>query len=180
MNLNEKTISSEMIFDGKVVKLHLDKIVLPDGSEAVREVLSHPGGVGVLAIDEDNNVLMVRQFRTAAKQVMLEIPAGKLEYDENPLECGIRELEEEAAAVAEEIIPLGYFFPTPAYAEEKIYLFFAKGLSYTKQNLDDGEFLAVERIPFDELYEMALNGDIIDAKTLIAILKAKKFVCPKG
>ena len=176
MDLIEKTVNSEHIYDGTVVDLWRDTVILPDGKEAFREVINHPGGVCVLALDENNNVLTVRQFRKATDDIMLEIPAGKLEYGEDVLEAAKRELEEETGMVAGEMISLGYFHPTPAYCREKIYMYFARDLSATAQKLDEDEFLEVLGIPFDELYQMVLNNDITDGKTVLAVLKAKEIV----
>lgn len=180
MDLTEKTVSTERIFDGVVVKLKIDTVSLPDGREATREIIEHPGGVCVLAVDENRNVLMVRQFRKPTEKVMFEIPAGKLEVGENPLEAAIRELEEETGVVPEVIKPMGYFYPTPAYCQEKIYMYYAENLKCSKQNLDDGEFLEVEKIPYDSLYDMVMNDEIDDGKTALATLKAKRYLDEKG
>lgn len=176
MDLTEKTISTKEIFDGKVVKLRVDTVELPDGSMQTREVIRHPGGVGIIAIDNENNVLMVKQFRPGAKNVILEIPAGKLEYGENPEECGKRELSEETGFVANEFFHLAEFYVTPAYCEEIINIYFARDLVPSKQNLDEGEFLDVLKIPFDELYKKVMNNEIKDGKTIIAVLKLKEFL----
>ena len=176
MNLSEKTLSSKEVFNGRVVKLHIDTVELPNGNIAEREVISHPGGVGVIALDENNNVLLVRQFRSGAKDVLLEIPAGKLEYGENPEECGRRELTEETGFIAKEFSHLAKFYVTPAYCEEIINVYYAKDLVKTNQNLDEDEFLNIEKVPFDALYEMVLSGEITDAKTVIATLKLKELI----
>ena len=176
MDLIEKTISTKEIFDGKVVKLRVDTVTLPDGKEQTREVIGHPGGVGIIALDSDNNVLMVRQFRPGAKGILLEIPAGKLEYGESPEECGKRELLEETGFYAGEFTHLARFYVTPAYCEEVINIYFARDLKKGKQCLDDGEFLNVEKIPFDELYNMVLNNEILDGKTIISVLKLKELL----
>ena len=176
MDLIEKTVSTEEIFDGRVVKLRVDKVELPDGKLQTREVISHPGGVGVIAMDDENNVLMVKQFRPGAKGVLLEIPAGKLEYGENPEECGRRELSEETGFIANEFSHLAKFYVTPAYCEEIINIYFARNLVPSKQHLDEGEFLDVLKIPFDELYEKVINNEIKDGKTIIAVLKLKEFL----
>ncbi len=174
MELTEKTISTKEVFDGRVVKLRVDTVELPDGNIQTREVIRHPGGVGIIAMDDDKNVLMVKQFRTGAKEVLLEIPAGKLEYGEDPEECGRRELSEETGFVANEFSHLAKFYVTPAYCEEVINIYFAHGLVPSKQHLDDGEFLDVLKIPFDELYKMVINNEIKDGKTIIAVLKLKE------
>lgn len=176
MDLTEKTINKTHIFKGRVVDLSVETVTLPDGATAEREIIAHPGGVCVLALDENNNVYMVSQFRKATEQVLLEIPAGKLEYGEDPLEAGKRELEEETGYCADEYISLGYFYPTPAYCKEKIYMYFARHLSKTKQNLDADEFLDVSTVPFDELYKKVINNEIIDGKTALATLRVKAFL----
>lgn len=180
MDLIEKTISTKEIFNGKVVKLRVDTVELPDGQQQTREVLGHPGGVGVIALDSEKNVLMVRQFRPGAKRIMLEIPAGKLEYGENPAECGTRELAEETGYQAQTFKHLAEFYVTPAYDEEIINIYYASGLIGGTQHLDNGEFLNVEKIPFDKLYEMVINNEIEDAKTIIAVLKLKEFLIKDG
>ena len=176
MELSEKTLATEKIFDGRVVKLRVDTVELPNGQEAKREVISHPGGVGVIALDDNNNVLLVKQFRPGAKDVLLEIPAGKLEYGENPEECGKRELLEETGFKSTEFYHLSRFYVTPAYCEEIINVYYAKGLIKEKQNLDADEFLNVEKIPFDTLFTMVMSGEITDAKTVIATLKLKEIL----
>lgn len=176
MELSEKTLATEKIFDGRVVKLRVDTVELPNGQQAKREVISHPGGVGVIALDDNNNVLLVKQFRPGAKDVLLEIPAGKLEYGENPEECGKRELLEETGFKSTEFYHLSRFYVTPAYCEEIINVYYAKGLIKEKQNLDADEFLNVEKIPFDTLFTMVMSGEITDAKTVIATLKLKEIL----
>lgn len=176
MDMTQKVVKTKEIFDGRVVKLRVDTVQLPDGRLAEREIMKHPGGVGVIAIDEDKNVLMVRQFRDAAKRIMLEIPAGKLEYGENPLECGKRELVEETGFRAAKFEHLGEFFVTPAYCEERINIYLASELTKECQNLDDGEFVEVEKISLDTLFDMVMHNEIADAKTIIAVLKAKQLL----
>ncbi len=176
MDLTEKTIKSEPVFKGRVIDLRVDTVTLPDSNTSTREVIAHPGGVCVLAVDDEKNVFMVRQYRYPTKQVLLEIPAGKLEYGEDYFEAAKRELEEEAGVIAENYIYLGYFYPTPAYCEEKIHMYFASGLTKTKQNLDDEEFLEVEKIFFDKLLEMISKGEIIDGKTALAALRAREYI----
>jgi len=173
MNFEEKTISSESIFEGKVIKVRNELVRIPDGSFAIREIVGHPGGVGVIAIDDDGKVFMVSQYRIAAKSMMLEIPAGKKEYGEDPLECGKRELIEETGYEGGEFIHLGDYYATPGYCEEVLSIYLAKNLKFVGQNLDDGEFLNVSKHSLDDLYEMVMNNEIHDAKTAIAILKAK-------
>lgn len=173
MHLEEKTLSSEQKFDGKVVKLFVDQVELENGETASREVIKHPGGVCILPLDEDNNVLMVRQFRYPTNKVLLEIPAGKMEYGEDHRECGLRELKEETGCTCDEFTYLGNLIPTPAYDNEVIHMYLARGLHGGEQKLDDDEFLDVEKIPLDKAAEMVMNNEIADAKTQIALLKTK-------
>lgn len=173
MHLEEKTLSSELKFDGKIVKLFVDKAELENGEVVTREMVKHPGGVCVVPLDKDDNVLMVRQFRYPPHKVLLEIPAGKLEYGENPEECGLRELREETGCTCDEFTFLGSLIPTPAYDNEIIYMYLARGLHDGVQKLDDDEFLDVEKIPLEKAVEMIMNNEIEDAKTQIALLKTK-------
>jgi ADP-ribose pyrophosphatase len=173
MHLEEKTLSSEQKFDGKIVKLYVDKVELENGKNAVREVIRHPGGVCVVPLDGDGNVLFVRQFRYPHGKVLLEIPAGKLEYGENHSECGLRELKEETGCTCDKYDYLGSLIPTPAYDSEVIHMYLARGLHYGEQKLDSGEFLDVEKIPLEKAVEMIMNNEIGDSKTQIALLKTK-------
>lgn len=176
MHLEEKTISSEMMYDGKIVKLLRDSVELENGKTALREVIKHPGGVGIVPLDEDNNVLMVRQFRYPHGKVLLEIPAGKLEYGENPRECGLRELKEETGCTCDSFEYLGNLIPTPAYDTEVIHMYLARGFHSGEQNPDEDEFLEIEKIPLEKAVEMIMNNEIADAKTQIALLKTAKML----
>lgn len=174
MNLNEKQLSAEYIYEGRVIKLRRDTALLPNGNTAIREVIEHNGGVCVAALTEDDEMLFVRQFRYPYFETVLEIPAGKRDSaDEDPLECGIRELKEETGAVAEKFIPLGELYPSPGYCGEIIWLFAATGLTFGEMDLDEDEFLNVERIPLEKAVQMILSGEIKDAKTQAAVLKVK-------
>lgn len=176
MSFSEKTISSELIFEGKVFNLCCQEVLLDDNTKAYREVILHNGGSGILALDEEKNIYLVRQYRKGAECEMLEIPAGKLESGETPKDCAIRELSEEVGAEAKEISFLGEFFPTPAYCSEKISIYLATNLTFHSQKLDKDEFLEIVKLKFDEAYNMVTSGEIIDAKTIIAILKAKTII----
>ena len=173
MELKETRLSSEKIFDGHILHVRLDTIRLPDGGEATREVVDHPGGVCVLALDEQDRALMVCQFRYPYEKVLWEVPAGKLEYGEDPREAAIRELKEETGAVAGEFASLGELYPSPGYCGEIIRMYFARQLTFGETHLDEDEFLNMERVPFSQLVERVLSGDIKDAKTIAAVLKAK-------
>lgn len=171
-DLEEKQLSRERIYDGHIVHLVKDTVLLPNGKEAVREVCIHIGAVAIIPLLNDGRVVMERQFRYPHARVFLEIPAGKLDSpDEDVLEAAKRELREETGAVAEKYTDLGVMIPSPAVLGEKITLFLAEGLSFGDRSLDDDEFLDVELIPLSELYAMVMRGEIEDAKTAIAVLK---------
>ena len=172
MHLEEKTISVEKIYEGKIIEVTRDKVLLENGSEAFREVVHHSGGVCILPLNDKGEVLFVKQFRYPYKEVLLEIPAGKREEGEDPKDCGIRELKEEVGAKSKNITYLGKLYPTVAYDTEIIYMYLAQELSFAEQDLDEDEFLDVVKIPLDEAYEMVIRDEIPDAKTQIAILKA--------
>ena len=171
----EKQITREEIYDGAVLHVVKDTILLPDGNTSFREFCLHKGAVAVIPVDDDNTVTMVRQFRYAHHREFLEIPAGKLDsIDEIPLEAAKRELREETGATAGRYIDLGMLDTTPALIDEKIQLYMAEDLTFGETDLDDDEFLEVIKYPLGELVEMVMSGKIRDGKTQIAILKAAK------
>lgn len=173
LELKETRIERRDVFDGRIFSVHVDKVRLPDGSVSTREVVEHGGGVAVLALDERNNVLTVTQYRYVFGKTLLELPAGKLDPGEEPAAAALRELREETGAVPDTLLPLGRILPSPGCYTEILYLFLAKGLHMEEQHLDPGEFLRVERIPFPELLHRCLAGEVEDAKTVTAVLKAK-------
>ena len=171
-NLTEKQISREEIFHGVALHVVKDRILLPDGSESVREISLHNGAAAVIPILPDGRVIMERQFRYAHGRVMLEIPAGKLDTPDEPhLDAAKRELLEETGAVAESYTYLGSIAPSPALLNEVIHIYLAEGITIGESHPDEGEFLRVEYIPLDKLRDMVMSGEITDSKTQIAILK---------
>lgn len=178
MYQNEKKISSEELFKGAVVYLTRDEVELDNGYKATREVIHHPGGVCIAALDENENVYLVKQFRYPFETALTELPAGKLEYGEDPLQCGIRELKEEVGATAETMTYLGCLYPTVAYDTEIIHMYLAEGLGFGEQDLDDGEFLDVMKMPLKKAFEMVMKNELPDAKTQLAILKAYAYKHP--
>ncbi|MCH5320141.1 MAG: HAD-IA family hydrolase [Eubacterium sp.] len=172
----EQTEEVQGIFSGKIINVHVDNVTLVDGTEAVREVVDHPGGVAVVGLTDNNEIIMVRQFRYPYKETIYEIPAGKLEKGEDPKEAGIREFKEECGATAESFEWLGEIYPTPGYCGEIIRLFYAKGLTFGDQDLDDDEYLDVIKMPFSECVSKIMNGEIKDAKTIIGVLKLKELL----
>lgn len=171
MKLIEKTLSSKTVFDGKILHITHDDIELPDGRRSKREVVNHPGGVCVAALDEYNNLIFVKQFRYPYKEVVLELPAGKLEKGSTPLENGKRELLEETGAVGYSYASLGQLYPSPGYTNEIIHLYACKIKSQGESRPDEGEFLNIEKIPLEKAVEMVLNNQLPDAKTQTAVLK---------
>jgi ADP-ribose pyrophosphatase len=165
----EVTIKSEMIFEGKVVKLQLDKVRLPNGKTATRELIKHPGAVAVLALTDDNKMIVVEQYRKPLERSIVEIPAGKLEQGEDPSVCAKRELQEETGFSAKQINHLCSFYTSPGFADELLHLYIANGLSEGESRPDEDEFLDYRAISLNEAYEMIQSGDIRDAKTIMAI-----------
>lgn len=173
MKLEEKTLKKNYVYEGRIINVRCDDAELPTGKPCKREIVEHNGGVCVAALTQDNEVLFVRQFRYPYMQVISEIPAGKLEKGEDPLECGKRELLEETGCTADEFFSLGKFYPSPGYCGEIIHLYGAKGLHFVGQHLDEDEFLNVEKIKLDSAVEMILNDELRDGKTQAAVLKLK-------
>lgn len=176
MKLIEKTVSQEMIYQGKIINLRRDKAELENGRIATREVVEHPGGVCVAALTPENELLFVRQFRYPYSEVLLELPAGKRDRTETPLECGKRELREETGAIGTGYLSLGKLYPSPGYCGEIIHLYVCRVEFFGSQNPDEDEFLKVERIPLNRAAEMVLNNEIPDAKTQVAVLKTRALV----
>lgn len=172
MTLEEQTLKSQTIYEGKIVTLKLDEVELPNGRTAKREVVNHPGGVTVAALTDNNELLFVRQYRYPFKEVVLELPAGKLEKGTTPLENGKRELLEETGAVGYNYISLGSQMASPGFCDEVVHMYLCRVQSFGEQKLDDDEFVNVEKIPIDKAVEMVLNNQIFDGKTQTAVLKA--------
>ena len=175
MQHTEKTIDSTRIFEGRVVRLRRDTVELENGKQTFREVIDHPGGVSILALDQDQNVFFVRQFRYPFGELLLEIPAGKLDHGpgEDHYACGVRELREETGCTADEITYLGCIYPSPGFLTEVTHLYAARGLHAGEMQPDEGEFLELVRIPADELERRIAAGEIRDAKTVAAMYRAR-------
>ena len=172
MDMTEKTLESREVYRGRILRVREDRVRLPNGKEGVREVVEHPGGVGILALDGDD-VLLVKQYRYAFSRVLTEIPAGKREPGEEPSVTARRELKEEIGAEAEKWTELGALIASPGCYDEVLYLYLAQDLHYGATDPDEDEFLAVERMPLDQLARLCLEGEVTDAKTVCAVLKAK-------
>ena len=176
MDFTEATLDTKEIYSGRIIHVKEDIVRLPNGKTAGRELVLHNGGVAVLAIDDDKNIFMVKQYRKPYDEVVLEIPAGKLEKDENPYDAGLRELREETGYTAKEYKFIGKCYPSPGYLNEVIHMYFAENLEFVGQELDSGEFLEVVKIPFSKAVKMVLENEIVDAKTQVAILKVDKIL----
>jgi len=172
----EKTLETRELFRGRILRLEVDRVELEDGSVSSREVVRHPGGAAILPLDAEGQVTLVRQFRYAFGQELLEIPAGKLEPGEEPKTAAIRELEEECGLVAGAVTDLGCIYPSVGYDDEIIYLYLARDLRPTEARPDAGEFVSLERYPLSTLAEMAESGVLRDAKTVTAVLKTRSLI----
>jgi len=169
MDMREKKIDGEIIYDGKVIKVIKDKVLCPNNKQAYREIIRHNGGAAILPITKDNKILLIRQFRYAYDEVIYEIPAGKLELNEDPYNAALRELEEETGFKVDKLESLGVIYPTCGYSSEKIYLYLAINMTEGVRHLDDDEFIEVLYVTLDEAKNMILENKIKDAKTIVAI-----------
>lgn len=169
MDFVEKTINTQDVFQGRIVKLRVDTVILPDGREGTREVVEHAEAVAIVAVDENNHIIMVRQYRKAVDTVMLEIPAGIMEENEEPLLAAQRELAEETGFTAEKWEEVASFYTAPGFTDEKIHLFMAEGLHGGNTSPDDDEFIELVRIPLARANELIFEGQIVDAKSIIGI-----------
>lgn len=168
MDYVEKTVKKHYVYEGKIIKVRRDEAILPNGEPCMRELVEHSGGASVLYI-EDGKVLLVRQFRYAYGESVYEIPAGKLEYGEDPKAAAARELEEEAGVKAGRLELLFTLYPTPGYTNEKIYIYRAYEGEKVQAHLDEGEFLDAAYIPLERAKEMLANGELKDGKTIVAL-----------
>ncbi|MBQ8526287.1 MAG: NUDIX hydrolase [Clostridia bacterium] len=173
MDIREKTISSEQVYDGRIIKLNVDRVICPNGREATREIVRHPGGVAVVPVDKDGYVYMVRQYRVPYDTIMLEVPAGKLDKGEEIEAAAARELREETGLTAKNMVFMGNFYPSVGFCDENLRMYLATDLSQGETDPDDDEFLNIEKLHIDRLVDMIMNNEIKDGKTIAAILKAK-------
>ncbi len=173
MELNERLLKREEVFSGRILHVYKDTVRLPNGQTALREVAEHPGAVAIVAVDDFEQVLLVRQYRHAIGRELLEIPAGKPEAGETPLQSAQRELWEETGASAKQWTDLGHIYAAPGCYSECISLFLAKGLSFGQSHPDADEFLQVQRFPLTQAILWAENGQLEDGKSTAALLRAK-------
>ena len=177
MNHEEKTMKSEKIYEGKMINL-VDR-ELPDKKYSKREIVEHPGSVGIIAITDDGHLVLVKQFRKPVEKTLLEIPAGKIEINEEPKETALRELYEETGYRAEKIEYLFEFYTSPGFSNEKMYLFLATELIEGNAEPEDDEYIEIEKIKLENLIEMILKGEIVDSKTIIGIYYGERYISQK-
>lgn len=170
MTYEEKTMKSEKIYEGKILTLRIDTVELPNKKYSKREIIEHPGAVAIIPLTDDGDIILVNQFRKAIESDLLEIPAGKLEPEENPLSCAIRELKEETGYYTDQMESLGYIYTAPGFCDEKIHLYVAKNLTEGEPEPDADEYIEVQKISINRALDMIGNGQIVDAKTISAIL----------
>jgi ADP-ribose pyrophosphatase len=170
MNIVETTIKSDVKFEGKIIDLRVKEVLLPNGKKALREIVNHPGGVAILAFKDEKTILLIEQFRSPIEKIILEIPAGKLEKDEDIELCGRRELEEETGYKANKFTYLGKIVPSPGYTDEYIYLYKAEDLTKGTVGCDEDEFINLKEYALSEVKEMIKDGTIIDSKTICALM----------
>jgi len=176
MELYEKKIKSKKIFSGKIIKLYLDNVMLPNKKITTREKVSHPGAVGIVPVNKKRELVLVKQFRYPVGTALLEIPAGKIDKGEDPKDCAERELHEEVGAVDGKLIHLVTFYTSPGFADEILYLYLAVDFERKENNLDDDEFLHVYELDLEKTVTLINEGRIKDAKTIIGILMARDYL----
>jgi ADP-ribose pyrophosphatase len=169
MDLGEKTLDSKSIFSGRIIKVRVDQVELPDGRVSTREIVEHAPAVAVVALTEDGELLLVRQYRKPIEQHMLEIPAGLMETGETPLDSARRELAEETGFRADKWEKLSSFYTTPGFSDEVIHLFLASDLKVGATHLDEDEFVEVQKLSLPEALRLIEIGELIDAKSIIGI-----------
>ena len=174
--LKEKTISTKTVHEGNYLTLNRDEVLLPNGNKSTREWIKHPGAVCCIPILPDGKIGLIKQYRYAVKEQMIEIPAGKLDQNETPERCAIRELEEEIGYKADKITFLTNIHPAIGFTDEKMWLYLAENLVKSEQNLDSDEFLVLFPTKLEEAVEMVWRGEITDVKTIIGILWAQRII----
>ncbi len=169
MDLTEKTLESQEIYAGRIVRLRVDTVELPDGRHGKREIVEHAGAVAVVALDQEGNIVLVKQYRKPVERVLLEIPAGTLEAEEDPLDCARRELAEETGLSAVHWEKILTYYSTPGFTDELLHMFIARGLIEGTKDPDQDEFVEVLRIPLADAYKQIFTGQIADGKSIIGI-----------
>jgi ADP-ribose pyrophosphatase len=172
----EKDIESKKIFEGRLLNLRVDKVELPTGKSATREIVEHPGAVAIVAITADKELVMVRQFRKPTAEILLEVPAGVPKQAEAGVDCARRELEEETGFRAKKVKKVWEGYASPGYSNELIQFYLAEEMTHIKQNTDEDEFIEVDLVDIDACMDMLKNGKIRDNKTMIGIMIANLYL----
>lgn len=180
MNYEEKTMKTEKIYEGKILNLRIDTVELPDKKYSKREIVEHPGAVAIVALTEENEIVLVKQYRKAVERVLLEVPAGKLEIGEEPKETAIRELKEETGFKSNRIEYLLEFYSSPGFSNEKIYLFLADGLVEGEAQPEKDEYIEVTKVKLDDLIDKIFKGEILDSKTIVGAFTVKDYLLNKS
>lgn len=171
-SLQEKLLNSKLIFKGKVLTMKYDTVLLPNGANATREIIEHPGAVAVVPVTNDGRIVLVRQYRYPVGKIMLEIPAGKLDKGESPDNCAMRELAEETGYMAGQLVKMTSIYTTPGFTDEIIHVYMARNLTVTDQHPDEDEFINVEVYTKEQIKEMIADGTICDAKSMVGLFMA--------
>ena len=179
-NLEEKPIKSKIVFQGELLEMHRDEVLLPNGKTSIREWINHPGAICCIPILPDGKIALIKQYRYAVKKEMIELPAGKLDKNEIPEECAVRELEEEIGFKVKKLTLLTKIYPAVGFANENMWLYLAENLVKTESKLDSDEFLELIPTKLEDAVEMVWSGKITDVKTIIGLLWAQRTFIIKG
>lgn len=175
MDYEEKTMKTEKIYEGKIINLRIDTVELPDKKYSKREIVEHSGSVGIIPIIA-NSIVLVKQFRKSVEKILLEIPAGKIEINEEPRETALRELREETGYTTEKLEYLFEFYTSPGFSNEKMYLFLSDELLKGETSFESNEYIELEKVKIEDLIKMVDRGEITDSKTIIGIFYAEKYI----
>lgn len=176
MSIEEKTLKSERIYEGKIINLRVDTVELPHKKYSKREIVEHPGAVSILALTKDEKIILVRQFRKPVEEFLLEVPAGKIESNEDPGDCAFRELKEETGYIAANIKKILEFYTTPGFCNEVMHLYLARNLQEGIANPDEDEYIEAVYLSLEEAMDKIKNGEIKDSKTIVAIMAYKNLI----
>ncbi len=176
MGFEEKTMKTEKIYEGKILNLRIDMVELPDKKYSKREIVEHPGAVAIAALTDDNEIILVKQYRKAVEKELLEIPAGMLEIAEEPREAAVRELKEETGFSADKMEYICEFYTSPGFTNEKLYLFLATGLKAGESHPENDEYIDVLKFKLDNLVDMVWKGQILDSKTIIGAFAVSSYL----
>jgi len=174
--MKETTVSSDLIYTGKSIQLRVDTVEVPNKGYQKREIIEHKGAVAIVAMTEDNKIVLVKQYRKAIEKELYELPAGKIEIGEDPLDCAMRELKEETGYSTDSLKLIYKYYPTPGFSNQMVFIYLAKNLIPGKNHLQEDEALEVYEMDMQEVYNMVLNNEICDSKTVIGLLLTKELL----